>query len=291
MPDLIDLSLIPPPDALVPLDFEGVLAEDTADYASRLPADAEPLLESDPAAKVLETGAYRELLRRSQVNDAVRAVMLASATGRDLEHLAALYGVYRLVITRADPTASPPVEAVYESDDNLRLRAQLAPEGFSVAGPRRAYEKHARDASPLLRHVRAFSPSPSVMRVTLLSTAPDGAVGQELIDTVIAALSDEDVRPAGDRVIVQAAEVITYTVNAQLIIPPGPDGAVVRELARTAVQLYAAGRFAIGEDIPILGLSAALVVPGVDGGTLTTPAADVVVSDVQAARLIDLTIQ
>ena len=290
MPDLIDLSLIPPPDALVALDFEAVLAEDTADYAARLPAAAEPLLESDPAAKVLETGAYRELLRRGQVNDAVRAVMLASATGSDLEHLAAFYGVYRLTITPADPTASPPVEAVYESDDNLRLRAQLAPEGFSAAGPRRAYEKHARDASPLLRHVRAVSPSPSMMRVTLLSTAPDGAVDQALIDIVSAALNDEDVRPAGDRVIVQAAEVITYTVNAQLTIEPGPDAAVVRELARTAVQLYTDARFAVGEDIPISGLYAALTVPNVGSVTLTAPDDGIAVSDVQAARLVDLTI-
>ena len=51
------------------------------------PAAFTALVESDPAWTILEVAAYRELLLRQRINDASRAVMLAFATGADLEHL------------------------------------------------------------------------------------------------------------------------------------------------------------------------------------------------------------
>ena len=45
--------------------------------------------------------AYRELLIRQRVNDAARGVMLATASGTDLDNLAANFNVERLLITPA----------------------------------------------------------------------------------------------------------------------------------------------------------------------------------------------
>ena len=107
----IDLSTLPPPSVVETLDFEAILAAMLADLQARDPAFT-ALVESDPAYKILEVCAYRELLIRQRVNDAARATMLAYATGADLEQIGALFGVTRLTITEADEEAVPPVPAV-----------------------------------------------------------------------------------------------------------------------------------------------------------------------------------
>jgi hypothetical protein len=102
------------------------------------------LIDSDPVMKVLQVAAYRELLLRRAVQDAALQNFVAYATGTALDHLAALVAVARLVVTPADPVTG--ATAVMETDDALRQRIVLAPEGFSVAGPELAYVKHAKDA-------------------------------------------------------------------------------------------------------------------------------------------------
>ena len=286
----IDLSQIPPPDLVEPLDFEAVLAALAADYAARLPDDAEPLLESDPAAKVLEAAAYRETLLRARINRVARGVLLASATGGDLDQLAALYGVARQVVTAADPTTVPPTPAVYEPDDRLRLRTQLAPDGFSTAGPAQGYVFHALSASTAVRDAVFASPGPAQARVTVLSTEADGAVSQALLGAVTAALSADTVRPAGDQLTVQAATVLTYDVGAVLAVEAGPDPGVVRAAARAALDAFVTDSFRIGRTVPLSGIYAALTVPNVLGVALASPTADVAVSDTQAARAATITI-
>ncbi len=94
----IDLSQIPAPTVVEALDFESILAAMTDDLKAR-DSTFTALVESDPAFKILEVAAYRELLLRQRVNDAARAVMLAYATGSDLDHIGALFGVARLTET------------------------------------------------------------------------------------------------------------------------------------------------------------------------------------------------
>ena len=291
MPDVVDLSQLPPPDAIEALDYEAILAEFRADYESRLPEDAEPLVESDPAAKVLEAGAYRELLSRNDKNAAVRAVLLAKSTGADLDHIAAFYGVRRQVVSPGDPTAIPPVDPVYEDDARLRFRAQLAPEGFSVAGPRQAYEFFALSADPNVLDARFSSPLPAEALITVLSVSNDGTASNELLGKVHAALSADDLRPAGDRLTVEAAEIIDYQVDATLHLEAGPDPGLVVAAARAAVETYVAANYRVGRSVPVSGIYAALSVPNVLGVTLTVPRVNVVCTDTQAARATRITIR
>lgn len=128
----VDLSRLPPPTIVEQISYETILAGMTADLRARLP-DFDATVESDPAVKILQVAAYREMLNRQQFNDRARGVMLAYARGSDLDQLAALVGVQRLVIRPADPVTGAAAEM--EPDDALRQRAVLAPESFSVAGP------------------------------------------------------------------------------------------------------------------------------------------------------------
>ncbi|MGC6580632.1 baseplate J/gp47 family protein, partial [Escherichia coli] len=81
---------------------------------------------------------------------------------------------------------------VTESDTALRLRAQAAFEGLSVAGPTGAYEYFAKSASGKVADAKAISPSPAVVVVSVLSTEGDGTASADLLATVDKALSADD---------------------------------------------------------------------------------------------------
>ncbi len=278
----IDLSQMPRPDVVEALEFEAILAEMLADLRSRDP-EFDALVESDPAYKVLEVCAYREMLVRQRVNDAARAVMLAYAAGTDLDHLAALYGVTRLLADPGDPEAIPPVLPVWESDARLRERVQMAPERLSVAGPEGAYRFHALSADADVRDVAVSSPTPGSVLVTVLSQQGDGAPDQGMLDAVDAALTDRTVRPLTDSVSVQAATIIPWSIEAELALFDGPDPAVVLAAAEEAAAAYAAEQHMLGRDITLSGVYAALHRPGVQNVLLASPVDDITVEADEAA--------
>ncbi|SMH35817.1 baseplate J/gp47 family protein [Maritimibacter sp. HL-12] len=257
----IDLATLPTPEVIEQLDAEAIIAALKADVAARAPEVAAALdLESEPIIKILEAAAYRELLLRGRVNDAARAVMLATATGAGLENLAALLGVVRLA---------------GETDDDLRGRIQLSLEGFSTAGPVGAYAYHALAAHADVKDVAVDSPTPGEVRVTVLSRDGDGVPGQEVLDAVAAALNADDVRPLCDTVEVEAATVTSYQVTAEMDLAPATNEADVLATAEAAVEAYVAAQHALGAQVSLSGLYAALHRPGVDLVDLTAPVATI----------------
>ena len=189
-----------------------------------------------------------------------------------------------------DPDAVPPVPPTYESDDDLRLRAQRAWEGLSVAGPTKAYEFHALSADGRVADATAISPSPCVAVVTVLSRLGDGTATQDLIDVVTAALSAEDVRPVGDRLTVQSAAIVAYSVDATLYLYPGPEQEPILAAAQAALDAYVSTQRRIGRDIRLSAVYAALHVEGVQRVELAAPAADVVLDETQAAHCTGTTV-
>ena len=275
----IDLSLLPAPDVIEFLSYADSLAALRADLLARAPELAQAMaLESEPINKLLEVCAYRETLLRARVNDAAHAVMLAYAVGSDLDHLAAFFGISRLVIQEANPEANPLIPEILESDERLRLRTQLALEGYTTAGPIGAYVFHSLSASLLVKDVHVRSPEPGEVLVTVLSTQADGTPDAGLLATVSAALNAEEVRPLTDLVTVVPATITDYTIVAELLFYAGPDRAVVLEAARAAAQNYADLHHRLGHDITLSGIYAALHQPGVQNVALSIPTADIVVA-------------
>jgi phage-related baseplate assembly protein len=284
----INLATLPAPDVVEPLSFETIFSEMLADLKNRDSAFT-ALVESDPAYKVLEVAAYRELLVRQRVNDAGRSVMLAYAAGSDLEQLGALFGVTRKTLVEANPNANPPVVAVYERDSDLRLRIQLSLEGLSTAGPSGAYVYHALKVTTI-RDVSVESPTPGNVLVTVLSQNNNGLASAEEVAAVNAILSSDDVRPLTDNVTVQAAEIVTYAITATVFVNDGPDSSVVLANCISAANDYAAERFSIGSDINLSGIYAALHQPGVEKVVLTSPLGNLDITPVQAGRCTAVTL-
>lgn len=288
----IDLSELPPPEVIAALDYEVILSDVKAQMVSAYPEDqqdaiaAAMALESEPLNVIAQVIAYRELLLRQLVNDGAAACMLSHAVSTDLDNLAANNNTERLIVTEATDTK----DAEMESDSKLRLRAQAAFEGLSVAGPTAAYEYFARSASGKVADAKATSPAPAEVIVSVLSSEGDGTASAELIATVNAALSDDSVRPVGDRLTVQSAEIVNYEIAATLYFYPGPESEPIADAAEEALQSWLADQGGIGRDVARSAIMAALHVQGVQRVEVQSPPANVVISDTQAARCTSVTI-
>jgi len=269
-------------------DFETLLAERKASLIALCPAEQQDAmrrtlaLESEPVVKLLQENVYRELLLRQRINEAAQAVMVAYALGSDLDQLAANYNVARLTVTPADNTAVPPVAAVMETDEDLRLRVPAAFEGLSVAGPAASYEFHAKSADGRVADVSATSPSPAVVVITVLSRIGNGRATDDLLTVVSDALNDESVRPLADRVSVRSAAIVPYTVEAALYLYPGPEAEPILAASKARLQSYIASQSRLGRDIRRSAIYAALHVEGVQRVELASPLADVVLDKTQA---------
>ncbi len=215
------------------------------------PGQAEQLL--------IDICAYRESLCRAAINEAARQNLVAFARAPMLDYLGELVGVARLP---------------GEDDERLRERIRLAPEHFSVAGPRLAYRYHAMTADASITDVAVRSPEPGLVVLHPLTAA--GLPSADIKARVLAAASAEDVRPLCDTVEVADPVDAPYTVEA-VITPYGwADRESVRAAALAAVTAFCATKAQrLGRDVTRSALIAALHVPGVKRVALAHPAADI----------------
>ncbi|MDB5725004.1 MAG: baseplate assembly protein [Novosphingobium sp.] len=274
----VDLSRLPAPTIVEQLSFEAIKASMIADLQAR-DSVYDALVESDPAFKQIEVFAYRELMLRQTFNDRARQLLVAYATGSNLDHLGAIFGVARLVLVEA----SEGVDQVLELDDAFRGRIILAPESYSCAGPEDAYVYHARRASGDVLDASATSPTPGAVVISVLSTAGSGAASGGLIADVAAIVAARNIRVLTDNVTVQSAAIVNYTIEAEFTLFDGPDSEVVLAAAAQALAAYQVVSRKLGRDHNRAGINAALCVAGVQNLNLIHPAADVTVTDLQAA--------
>lgn len=285
----IDLSRLPPPDAVEVIDHAALWEQVKADIIAEAPEAAPVLeLESDLFVKVGQAFAYRLMLKANDVNQAVRAVMPALATGADLDQISLRHGVQRLVLDAGN--ADLGIAPTYETDEALLRRFVLAPEGFSVAGPTGAYEFHALSADGEVKDASAGSPAPCEVVVTVLSHVEDGLASPDLLAKVEAALSATSVRPLADFVTVQSATVTPYAIEAVIRTYAGPDPSVVMTAARLSVEAFVTQAHTLGRDINLSSLYAALTVEGVMRVDLISPVANIICDDTEAAFCTAITL-
>ena len=278
----VDLSLLSPPEVVEQIDYEVILAAGLEDYYARmdeLGVEYTKLRESDPAYKLAEAFAYREMLVRQRANDSAKAVLLAYAKGSDLEHKAAERNLQRRVITPA--TEIEP--AVMETDETLRARVQLAPEGYTTAGSEGSYIFHGMNADVRVKDIQPDSPTPGIVNIYVLSTEGNGIASEELLTIVENALNKKEVRPLTDSVNIFSASIINYEVTAVLQVEDGPDDSVILSDALAQLSEYTDTLHALGRSPTLSGIYQALHRPGVSNVVLTSPASNLAVSTGQAA--------
>ena len=272
----IDLSALTPPDIIETLDYEAIVEAMRDDLVARFPLIAGVIdLESEPARKLLEAFAYRELRLRARINDGARAVLLASSYGSNLDHLAALFGTAR---------------QEGESDDRLRRRIQLAPEAFSVAGPEGAYQYHVLTVAPWARDASAIMRQPGVVRMTVLRSGPDPIPSEAERESIRLHLRDEAIRPLTDVVQVLPPTVRTVTIEARLTLYPGPDAGVVQNRAATTLGDWLDRNRMLGMNLRRSAIFARLHQEGVHSVELLSPVEDIVLDETEVYAITGMTI-
>lgn len=261
----IDLSKLPFPNVIEPLDYEAILNEMVEDYLANFPNFQ--LSESDAVMKAFETCARFRLRDRQRVNEAEKQNFIAIASGSNLDNLVA-----NLIVSRKNG----------ESDDELRARAVLANEGFSVAGPRGAYYFHGLSAHADVADVGVSSPTPGQVQIVVL--AKNGVPNAQIISAVTNALNDEDVRPITDEVVILPVQLVDFTIDATIYTHDGADPSLVVDYAKSRLNEYLSAARKVGVDIAISGIYSNLHVAGVQKVVLTHPNADIVISENQCGN-------
>lgn len=209
-----DLDKLPAPNVVEALDFEAIYEAHRDDLLARYPTAADVIaLESEPLAKLLQAHAYRELLYRQRVNDAARAYLLAYATGADLDHKGAFYGVPRLP---------------GETDARYRVRIQLRIRALAGNGTREHYELAAMTASQNVRDAIAMQPWPGSVRVQLW--LHDTSTAEATQAAVLAALNADSARPLGVPVSVSLARPRAINITAGLVREAGAPTTLLAQL-------------------------------------------------------------
>jgi phage-related baseplate assembly protein len=290
--DTLDLSRLPAPQVVKGVDYESIRAASLVDLVARFKAAGLDLdtanLETEPAAILVEAAAYREMLAMAAINDAARAVMVAFATGSDLDHLASFYGVERLTLTEATDQAP----AVMEDDAELRARVVLAPEALPYAGMTGGgYRSLALKTAPTVKDVATIKRPGGQVDVVLLGRAGNGAVPADVVSAVFAAFQDDEATQLTDIVTVRSASIVPYNVNLTLLIRRGPDPTVVKLAAEAAVRKYAASRHKVGQIVYADMIVAAAAVGGVENATVDIGDVDPGVDGAAFLNLLTTTVQ
>lgn len=274
MTTLSDLASLPTPAVIETLSFETIFSELQTEFQSRYPAYS-ALLASDPAVKLLEVAAYREVLLRNRINTAAKASLLAFATGSDLDHLAAFYGVTRLMD---------------ETDEGLRLRTRQRIIGFANAGGAAHYRYWALSASPEVADVEVDSPEPGRVRISVLAKGEADTVPGAVLDAVRAVVLRDDIRVLTDTVEVVPAVLIPITVAARIWLYPDTPMAAFDAIEARFKEALAA-QSGLGWDLTPSWVIGELQRPGVHKVELMSPTADIRANANQAVRLMNLNLE
>jgi phage-related baseplate assembly protein len=273
----IDFARLPPPKVIEEIDYEVLLQTYKDQILTKDPTLERALrLEQSAFNIILESEAYGEMIVRSRVNAAVRAVLLAFASGSDLDNLAALYNVERipLVTTPGNVDAFPDD---WETDERFRRRVQLAPEAFSTCGTAGGYIFHALSASPTLRDASAVAVNRrGNVKLTLLNSGADPVPTTDQINAVVKRVTHPNIKPLTDVISVSKPTIFRTPIDADVTLYPGPDSALVMADIRAALERLRTRISLLGRDLTRSAIITSLNQEGVQNVTLRLPEHDIV---------------
>lgn len=322
----LNLSSLPDPAIIESLSFQTIFNNLKDDFSTRF-SEYSALVESDPAIKLLEVAAYREVILRQRVNDAFKATLLAFAAGADLDQLAAFYGLTRLTD---------------ETDATLRERTINRIQGSSTAGGAAWYRYQALTANNGVRDARVTSPSAGNVQVALLSkekanllalgtstsglssematlatfygistgtgtqitndsqastaiaavidaAGPEGTATSQLLAAVNTTMQSGEVRVITDTVATVTASVVSVDVTADVYLYPDTSASVLTGI-EAAIRQAVQDEGGLGWDLTLSWLIKNIHVDGVQRVDMVTPTANRVAADDTAITIGTFTI-
>lgn len=291
----IDLTRLPAPKVIEELDFETIFERKKNALLELVPSSVRETiaatlsLESEPLTIDLQQQAYQEMILRQRINQATASTLLAFAQGSDLDHLAAAKGIARKMVRSADPDALPPIEALYETDDDLRRRVQLYPEKLAAAGPRAAYEANALDAHSKIIDARAIREVAGTVCVFI--KAADGVPSDEILQAAQDYLSAETRRPLCDTVKVKAGRPKAVRIAARIRYESGPDLTLVKDKQLDDLKKMLTKNSRLGASVALSKIIGALDTDGVRKIEMTSPLEDINCSDGEYIEITEISLE
>ncbi len=253
-----------------PLNFEEIFSRMKEELISR-DESFTALVESDSAMKVLEVAAWRELLLRQRINEAVKSNLLKFATGEDLDNLAEFYGVER-----------------QKEEDDERFRKIIKEKiiGWSTGGSKEHYRYHALSADSRVKDALVESPIPGKVQVSILSTELS-TLQEELLEIVKNQLNREDVRILTDTVEVVSCNMIEIDIHSKISIKR-PD--IIETVKKKFIEKFGTTK-RLGWKVTRSWIIANLFMEGVENVELIEPREDIVVKGNECAFLKSLNVE
>lgn len=258
------------PNIIEPLNFEEIFFRMKEELVSR-DASFTGLVESDPAIKILEVAAWRELLLRQRMNEAVKSNLLKFAKGEDLDNLAEFYGVER---------------EKEEEDERFRKRVKAKIAGWSTGGSKEYYKYHALSADSRVKDALVESPIPGKVQISILSTQT-GILSEELLEIVKKQVTRDDIRVLTDTVTVVGCNITEIDIHSRMSISPVISK---EEIKKQFIKKFEASR-RLRWNVTRSWIIANLFVDGVENVELIEPKEDVVVLGNECANLRNLKIE
>ncbi|WP_265016399.1 baseplate assembly protein [Wolbachia endosymbiont (group A) of Andrena dorsata] len=250
------------PNIIEPLNFEEIFSRMKEELIRR-DSSFTALVESDPAIKILEVAAWRELLLRERINEAAR--------GEELDDLAEFYGVER---------------ENGEKDERFRKRIKARIVGSSTGGN---YRYYALSADTRVKDALVESPVPGKVQVSILSTelSTTGIPQEELLEIVRNQLNREDVRILTDTIEVVSCNIIEIDIHSKISIKR-PD--IIETVKKQFIEKFETTK-RLGWNVTKSWIIANLFVDGVENVELIEPREDVVVLGNECAFLKSLNVE
>lgn len=159
-----------------------------------------------------------------------------------------------------------------EDDDSLTLRILKAPDGYSTAGPSEAYVAKTIELGDDIEDVLVTSPSPCNVDIVVMKRGGQLPTNND-IQNLQKALSDRNIRPLGDKVVVKAPNEVNYDIELSYYIGKSEEeGAdIIKAAVESSVEQFKVWQRKLGRDINPSELIKRVVSSGAKRVELTNP--------------------
>ena len=288
-----DFSNIPPPDSIEEVNYE-VHFDRMITQLKMLNARFTSIKESDPVYTAFQVMAYEITSKVQEMNDRVRAVLLLTSSGADLDNLGVIYQEKRRVLSPGNPDVNPPIPATLETDTDYRRRLLSAFKSLALGSSDwyqklllesgSPFEQTVKDAQVLGPEdnagiARVDPTDPSVAEIipgqvwcyieAISETTPIPSI--ELL-TQIENYLDRNLWPdgslprsqaslrrfIGDRIKVRSCIQKPYTIQATITPLVGLDNSVVQSSIESIGVQFTKDNQRIGQEVPLSSIYSTL---------------------------------
>ena len=256
----IQISSLPDPDIIEDVtSVENLKAQRIEDFKELAP-EYEIYQDGDIVTKNVNINAVAENRFITKLNDAVKAVLIATSTGNDLDNVAANYNIARSIVTPADPDAIPPTEAVFETDDAFRNRILLTQAGIRAESD--SYFSSVALDVERVADVFVQSTTAAVIDVYILATDNGGVADSALLTAVSDAFSAEIVKIGGVQVNVNSASIVTQDLYIDVFSLPDTPVATFESLEGIFNTAFAS-EIGLARDLNLAWINKTLLIDGI----------------------------